>query len=429
MKRNKKLSNFSKKTFLTFLTLPLIFFASCNQLPNYPSSEEKEAGSVTYSIDGNEVEIKSVNASLSSNFIRGFDASASNDSGTGSYCNALGNEEDIFAVLSDYGINYVRLRIWNNPDSTKLPSAPGASNLSVVLNQAKRVKENNMKFLLDFHYSDYWVDPAKQLIPEDWLSCTSQSEMCEKIISYTKEVLQALVDENAEPNMIQIGNEISSGILKHKSLTFDSDGNFVSATNADSSVAGSFASENYFAYLAAGISAAREVCPNAKIMLHFTDINRNNPLNYLDKFENLDYDIIGLSWYSKENSHGTIANLGNLIKTIKSTYQKEVIVAETNVNHTMSSTASENYLDSTSAANLLDSSGNIYSGIDYDSKGIPASIQNQANILRVVIEVCAVNGGSGVFDWGGEYKGNWNSMFAGSGKPLSSLGVFNVSGN
>lgn len=420
---------FSKNTFLAFSILLLIFLSSCNEIPSYPSSEEKEAGSVIYSIDGNEVEINSVNAKLNSMFIRGFDASACNDSGTGAYYNSLGNEEDIFAILADYGINYVRLRIWNNPDSSKFPSAPGASNLEVVLNQAKRVKENNMKFLLDFHYSDYWADPAKQLIPEDWLSCTSQSEMCEKISEYTKNVLQALVAENAAPNMIQIGNEISSGMLKHKSLSFDSDGNFVSATNADSSVAGTFASENYFAYLSSGIAAAREVCPDAKIMLHFTDINRNNPLNYLDKFENLDYDIIGLSWYSKENSHGTIANLGNLIKTIKSTYQKEVIVAETNVNHTMSSTASENYLDSTSVANLLDSNGKIYSGIISDSAGIPASIQNQANIVRAVIEVCAANGGSGIFEWGGEYKGNWNSMFSGAGKPLSSIGVFNVSGN
>ena len=78
-------------------------------------------------------------------------------------------------------------------------------------------------------------------------------------------------------------------------------------------------------------------------------------------------------------------------------------------------------------ANLVGSDGKIYPGILVDSEGnIIASVQNQANIIRAVIEVTAKNGGCGVFEWGGEYLGAWNSMFAGSGVPLASLAVYGV---
>lgn len=417
--------------------MAMVFLASCSDTPDYPSGNEVSAGQVSATISSTTVTVEAVDATLPSTFIRGFDASGESDANRGSYEDASGNEKDIFAVLPKYGINWVRLRIWNNPDSDKNPSVPGASNLTVVLDQAKRAKANGLSVLLDFHYSDYWADPSKQLIPESWLDNTTQAEMTADIASYTKEVLQALADENAAPDMIQIGNEISSGILKHKAI--DSDEN---VTEANSAVAGTFGSDNYFAYLKAGIDAAREVCPNAKIMLHFTDIKRNDVLanlsKYNEQFSSLDYDVVGLSYYPKWSSHGTIDNLGNVIKTIKSTYGKEVVIAETSVPNKISSTASYNYYgltyegaadSSDSTAANLTVNGSVYSGIVTDSKGIPVTYQNQANIIRAIVEVAAQNGASGFFTWGGEIKGSWTyGMFDSDGLPLASIVVHNVSG-
>ena len=412
-----KIIKISKIIMLMTFTTGLSFF-SCTDIPSYPSSgESKVAGSVSSTIDDYTVVVNPVDAELSSDFIRGFDSSADTEQSV-TYKNTAGNDCELYETLSNFGVNWVRLRVWNNPYSSKNPQIPGKSNKSVVVEQAVRAKNAGLKVLLDFHYSDYWADPGKQLIPEEWLTCTTSDAMAQKLSDYTKEVLEAMKDAGAEPNMIQIGNEISSGMLKHKAL--DSEEN---ATNADDAVRGDFCDANYFKYLTAGISAVREVCPDAKIMLHFTDINRNDPESFLSKFTALDYDVVGLSYYAEWSSHGTLDSLGKKISQIKKTYNKDVVVAETNV-HYASDTG---VLTSQHKANLVDSGGKVYDGILTNENGeIIASVQNQANIIRAVIEVTAKNGGIGVFEWGGEYLGAWNSMFAGSGKPLASLVVYGI---
>ncbi|MBO6177049.1 MAG: glycosyl hydrolase 53 family protein [Treponema sp.] len=413
--------------FLTGSIIMAAFFASCSDTPSYPSGSEVTAGEISCTIDGTTVTLEPVDADLPSSFMRGFDASAESDVSSGSYYDASGNEKDIFQILPSYGVNWVRLRIWNNPESSKNPSEPGASDLETVIAQAVRVKKAGLRLLLDFHYSDYWADPGKQLIPEEWLSCTTSDELAVKVSEYTTEVLEALKNVNAAPDMIQIGNEISSGMLKHKAMDSSE-----SVTNADDAVRGDFCSANYFKYLSAGLAAARSECPNAKLMLHFTDINRSNPVNYLSSFSSLDYDVVGLSYYPKWASHGTIESLGEKIAAIKSTYAKEVVVVETNIPNKVSDTASQNYYenmsDSSVKVNLTCSDGNLYSGVYADSDGkLPATAQNQANIIRAVIEVAAKNGASGVFTWGGEYKGSWEyGLFGSSGKPSAALIVMSV---
>ncbi|MCR4733915.1 MAG: arabinogalactan endo-1,4-beta-galactosidase [Treponema sp.] len=424
MKNNNKIKALNLFEGVT-LSIMIAASISCSEIPSYSKALNGNAGSICATIDDTEVVVNPIDADLSSSFMRGFDSSADSEQSV-SYKNAAGNDCDIYETLSDFGVNWVRLRVWNNPQSSKNPSVPGLSDKNLVVSQAVRAKAAGLKVLLDFHYSDYWADPGKQVIPEDWLTASDSSEMAENLYDYTVEVLTAMNEADAAPNMIQIGNEISSGILKHSAI--DSDEN---VTNADSSIAGSFGSANYYKYLAYGIRAARSTCPNAKIMLHFTDINRNNPVDYLANFDtafdsyDVDYDIVGLSWYSEWSSHGSLAALGEKIAAIKETYSKDVCVVETNV-HWKYSSDSE-LLSDQHKANLVDSDGNIYSGILTDSNGnVIASIQNQANIVRAVFEVVAKNGGCGVFEWGGEYLGAWNSMFAGSGKPLSSLVVFGL---
>ena len=413
------------KLFWGFFISAMIF-SSCAQIPAFPSSENiYSAGTKSCTVDGTTVLINPVKAKIPAEFMRGFDTSADREASV-SYKNTASNDCSLYKTLSDFGVNWVRLRVWNNPQSGNIVEGKpaGKSDKAVVVAQALEAKRAGLKVLLDFHYSDYWADPGKQVIPGDWLSCTTSDAMAAKLSEYTKEVLQAMKDAGAEPNMIQIGNEISSGMLKHKSISEDSTGKEV-VTAAASTVAGEMLSDNYFKYLQAGITAAREVCPKAKIMLQFTDIKRRSPVEYLRSpyFEALDYDVVGLSWYPEWASHGTLAYLGEQIAEIKKTYKKEVAVVETNVHHTSES----GVLTAEHKANLVDADGNLYPGILVDSDGnIIASVQNQANIIRAVIEVTAKNGGCGVFEWGGEYLGNWTSMFAGSGAPLPSLAVYGV---
>lgn len=397
-----------------------LMLLSCS-LPSYPKTNI-QSGSVTCTVGDETVVVEPLSKSPNSNFMRGFDASAVNDKGTGNYSDSSGNIKDIFSVLPDFGVNWVRLRVWNNPDSALNPSVPGASNKETVVNQAVRAKANGLKILLDFHYSDYWADPGKQLIPEDWLTCTTSDQLAQKVSDYTTEVLEALKEAGAEPNMIQIGNEISSGILKHKALDLDEN-----ATNADAAVRGDFAGENYFKYLSAGISAARATCPKAKIMLHFTDINRNNPASFLSDFTELDYDVVGLSWYPKWSSHGTISAMGEKVSAIIKSYNKDVVIVETSAPNTIDSDSTKNFYDSTTIANLT-VNGSLYSGITASADGkVYANVQNQEAILRAVIEAAVESGASGVFSWGGEYKGSWEyGLFDGSGRPYPSLAVFKV---
>ncbi len=412
------------KLFWGFFISAMIF-SSCAQIPSFPSSENTySAGSKSCTVDGTTVLIKPVKTKIPSDFMRGFDTSADREASV-SYKNTASNDCSLYKTLSDFGVNWVRLRVWNNPQSGNIVEGKpaGKSDKAVVVAQALEAKRAGLKVLLDFHYSDYWADPGKQVIPADWLSCTTSDEMAQKVSEYTKEVLQAMKDAGAAPNMIQIGNEISSGMLLHKEIHVNQVSGAETVTPASDAVSGVFKSSNYFKYLNAGIDAAREICPEAKIMLQFTDVGRQSPLTYLDSFKDLDYDIVGLSWYSEWASHGTLANLGKLISDIKKNFKKDVAVVETNVHHSSES----GVLTAQHKANLVGSDGKTYPGILTDSDGnIIASLQNQANIIRAIIEVTAKNGGCGVFEWGGEYLGAWNSMFAGSGVPLPSLAVYGV---
>ena len=412
------------KLFWGFFISAMIF-SSCAQIPAFPSSENiYSAGTKSCTVDGTTVLINPVKAKIPAEFMRGFDTSADREASV-SYKNTASNDCSLYKTLSDFGVNWVRLRVWNNPQSGNIVEGKpaGKSDKAVVVAQALEAKRAGLKVLLDFHYSDYWADPGKQVIPGDWLSCTTSDAMAAKLSEYTKEVLQAMKDAGAAPNMIQIGNEISSGMLLHKEIHENQVSGAETGTPASDAVSGVFKSPNYFKYLNAGIDAAREICPEAKIMLQFTDVGRKSPLTYLDSFKDLDYDIVGLSWYPEWSSHGTLANLGKLISDIKKDFQKDVAVVETNVHHSSES----GVLTAQHKANLVGSDGKIYPGILVDSEGnIIASVQNQANIIRAVIEVTAKNGGCGVFEWGGEYLGAWNSMFAGSGVPLASLAVYGV---
>ena len=219
-----------------------------------------------------------------------------------------GVQEDVIKILKGYNFNYIRLRIFNNPAADSGYSKQGYCGLQQTLQIAKRIKEANLKFLLDFHYSDNWADPGKQYKPEAWKNL-SFPQLVIALHNYTKDVLLQLKAQGTLPDMVQIGNEINHGIL------WD-DGNF---SHPDSLAA----------LLKAGVQATREVSPSIKIMLHIALGGQNEESKYfLDNMINrgVSFDIIGQSYYPQW--HGTLEDLKNNLTNLSSHYTQPVIVAE-----------------------------------------------------------------------------------------------------
>lgn len=219
-----------------------------------------------------------------------------------------GKQDDAIAILKAHGFNYIRLRIFHDPTADSGYSKEGYCGLDETLKMAKRIKAANMKFLLDFHYSDTWADPGKQFKPEAWKNL-SFSDMTKALHDYTRDVLNALKAQGTLPDMVQVGNEIDHGILWP-------DGTF---TNTD----------NLAALLKAGIGAVREVSLTIKVMLHIADGGQNDESrSFIDNMlsRGVQFDIIGESYYPQW--HGTLDQLKNNLTDLSNRYNVDVLVAE-----------------------------------------------------------------------------------------------------
>jgi beta-galactosidase len=220
-----------------------------------------------------------------------------------------GKEKDAIKILKDHGLNYIRLRIFNDParDSGYSPQK-GFCDLQHTLQMAKRIKAAGMKLLLDFHYSDYWADPQKQYMPKAWRG-KSISELKQAVYDYTKMVMQALKDQGITPDMVQVGNEINHGMIwPHGSVN-----------NFDS------LAQIFFA----GVQGVKAVSPLTSIMLHIALGGQNDESKFfIDNMINrgIAFDVIGLSYYPKW--HNTLGDLEYNLDDLSRRYNKDVIVVE-----------------------------------------------------------------------------------------------------
>ena len=217
-------------------------------------------------------------------------------------------------------LNAMRVRLFVNPSDYPNNDPNAYQNLDYVISLSKRIKEAGFKLMLDFHYSDTWADPAKQWTPKAW-ETLSDDELYTKIYEYTKETLQKMKDEGVAPEFIQIGNEISYGMLWGKE----------GSSNLKKCYMGKTANWSRFTTLLKNAGkACREVCPDAKIILHTERAAQTNVLtNFYDRMntDNVDYDIIGLSYYPAW--HKDIATLETAIKTLESRYtDKKIMIVE-----------------------------------------------------------------------------------------------------
>ena len=214
----------------------------------------------------------------------------------------------------------MRVRLFVNPSDYPNNDPNCCQTLDYVKALGKRIKDARFKLMLDFHYTDTWADPAKQWTPKAWETLTD-AELYTKIYEYTKDVLQQMKDAGATPDFIQTGNEISYGMLWGKE----------GSSNLKKCYLGSNANWSRFTTLLKNAGkACREICPDAKIILHTERATQTNVLtNFYDKMktDNVDYDIIGLSYYPVW--HNTISTLETAIKILESRYtDKNIMIVE-----------------------------------------------------------------------------------------------------
>ena len=278
------------------------------------------------------------------------------------------DEQGFFNLLADCGANYIRLRVWNNPyDENGNGYGGGNNDLAKAVTMGQYATNAGMKVLIDFHYSDFWADPGKQVEPKAWADMTLD-EKTEALNTFTKESLNTLLDSGVDVGMVQIGNETNGQICGETSW------------------------ENMSQLFNAGSSAVREVSAASPkeilVALHFA--NPETAGRYAGYAKNLDtygvdYDVFASSYYPYW--HGSTSNLTSVLSAIAETYGKKVMVAETSWAYT--------YEDGDGQTNTI-YEGKTGIDIDYE-----VSVQGQATELRSVMQAVADigNAGIGMFYW------------------------------
>lgn len=315
-----------------------------------------------------EIFVKKID-NLKPDFIKGADVSsiiAEEQSGV-VYYDEKGKKQDVLKTLSQAGVNYIRIRVWNDPyDVNGNGYGGGNCDLAKAIEIGKRATKYGMKVLIDFHYSDFWADPSKQQAPKTWKDL-SLDDKGKALYDYTKDSLTKLLDEGVDVGMVQIGNETT--------------GNFCGENNW----------KNITALFNQGCKAVREVSAaknkNILIAVHFTNPETEGDYDrYAKILQNykVDYDVFASSYYSYW--HGTLENLTTVLTNIAQNYGKKVMVAETSYAYTY-----ENG----------DDHGNTISEETVVPKNYPVTVQGQADAIRDVMAAVASVGdaGLGAFVW------------------------------
>ena len=288
-----------------------------------------------------------------------------------------GQERDILSIMKDYDVDTIRLRLWNDPKSESGEwYGAGNNDLSETIAIGKKVTEAGFGVLLNFHYSDFWADPGKQIKPKAWKDF-GMEELEKAVYDFTKESLEKILDEGVNVTMIQVGNELSNGLLWPEGRVPNYD--------------------NIYRLVSAGLKACREIDSKIPLMIHL-DNGGNNAL-YREWFDNFtqrggDFDYIGLSYYPFW--HGSLDMLEYNMNDIAVRYGKDLIVAEVSMGFTMESYQQYEKLSDEERKGYA-TKPSLVEKIDY-----PMTIQGQKDFTEDFLNrVGKVNGnhGKGFFWW------------------------------
>lgn len=278
-----------------------------------------------------------------------------------------------FLKGTSVGWNAQRVRLFVAPEGDPDPAV--CQDLAYVTALGKRIKEEGFAFMLDFHYSDTWADPSHQTVPKAWQELKTATAMADKVYDYTKESLEHLVAEGATPDFIQVGNEITCGML------WD-----IGRVNS-----GSVNNKNNLArILKKAVAACREVCPEAKVIIHLEHIQ--NASYTVQNFKDLtsrgvEFDILGLSYYPFW--HEGLSTLATTLQQLQTNFpDKDVHIVETAYYYANQPAVGE--------------------GITYDfSSQWPISADGQAQFAAdLVVELKKHDNVKGLFWWFPEENGS-----------------------
>lgn len=309
-------------------------------------------------------------------FIKGMDVSTLiEEEACGAKYYDHGEPGELLQILKKYGCNSVRLRLWNDPyDENGNPYGAGTNDLTKTIALAKRAKSLGMSVLLDYHYSDFWADPGKQVAPKAWKSYNTD-ELENAVYEYTKETMLKLKAEGVLPELVQVGNEITNGLLwpTGKKPEFD----------------------NIARYVSAGIRAVREVSDKTLIMIHLDNGGFNDMYvewfdNYLKRGE--DFDIIGLSYYPFW--HGSINELDYNMNDMAKRYGKKICIAEVSMGFTMEDYRSYEQLPLEQLKGMA-TKEELTKNLDYQM-----TKQGQSDFIKdIMTRISKVSGGIGFYYW------------------------------
>ena len=285
-----------------------------------------------------------------------------------------GNEEDIIKILADAGVNYIRVRVWNDPyraSATTTASKTAANSygggvcdVNYAVQLAERCAKYGIKYFVSFHYSDWWADPSRCIVPKAW-SGYSTSELADAIAEFTTESLEAIAATGVNIGMVAVGNE---------------------TTNYMAGVSGI---SNFATLMKSGCAAVREFDPNILIALHFT-----NPetWNYATSFasvlksNDVDYDVFSTSYYPFW--HGTLSNLETKLEAVANGYGKLTMITEYSYPYTLSDLDG----DACTVSSL--------SGLTDSAFPSSASESNQYSAIQTILDyVSEIDNCVGAFYW------------------------------
>jgi arabinogalactan endo-1,4-beta-galactosidase len=310
----------------------------------------------------------------------------------GIYKDANGTPGNALQILKDHGLNYARLRVWVEP-------ADGYHNKAEILQMALRLKKLGIQLLVDFHYSDNWADPGKQIKPAAWKDYDFE-QLKKAVYDHTFDVCSSLAAQGTPPDMVQVGNEINAGMLWP-------DGKYDHM-------------DNLAALLKEGYRAVKDCSPSTRVMLHIAEGGDNNLARWwFDSITHREvpFDVIGISYYPYW--HGNLGQLQDNLNDISTRYNKDVIVVET-------------------AYAFTDQDNDHYPNIVDQKLAVPhypLTPEGQRDMLRDVMSVVrAVDHGRGlgVFYWDATWtavKGNgWDNTDPTTGNAWENQALFDFEG-
>lgn len=333
----------------------MIGIAGCGKYEAKLPTECEDAKIFVEKIDG-----------ISDDFVKGVDISTIivEEKNGAKFYTEDGKEEDVFKILADSGVNSLRVRVWNDPyDKNGNGYGGGNCDIDNAVEIAKRAKGYDLSMMIDFHYSDFWADPSKQMCPKAWEGM-SAADKSDEAYKFTYEALEKIIKAGGNVKFVQVGNETNTGMAGEKLWSAITE------------------------VMKGGSRAVREISEkykqDIKVCVHFTNPEDSGNIasiaGKLKSYE-LDYDVFALSYYPYW--HGTQENLSKVMENIQLKYEKETMVVETSYMFTKE-----------------DGDGNANSVSTKDlCEEYAATVQSQANEVRDVCATVSKAGGLGVYYW------------------------------